>query len=1060
MIICGQCGTSLPIAGRFCAECGARLDDTAVAGAGRRAFERRHVHVMFTDLIGSTEIAAQLDPEELMEVITGYQTSVSSVVMRFGGRVVRYVGDGILIYFGWPIAQEDAAECAIRCGCEAVEAVGRLALAGKALAMRVGIASGHVVAGHGLLGDTALGAVPNLASRLQGLAGPNEIVMDAPTQAAVSELFELRSLGPQTLKGYAQPIEAWCLGGRPAPPTHGRIRRDRTILPLIGRQAELEMLLDRWGDVLAGTGGVVEVRGEAGIGKSRLLAAIKEAVGRRGNRCLELYASAYHRDTPLYPVACLLEQLAGIRAADADETRLEKVLTLLAPLATAPDDAATLAYMLSLMGDPGHDAYRPGEPQRIKERSFSVLLALLAHFCAEQPVLLLVEDAHWLDRSTRELLDLLVQRLPTLPMLVVQARRSADRGVPLAGTDLALASLDAGEAASLVAAACPGLSGKTIGRVVRRSNGVPLFLVEIARASSVAESDPGDASKTSPIPSTLQASLLMRLDRLPEGKQVAQIGAVIGREFTQSLLETVAEIDRSALARGIEQLLNGGIIISRATPEGGAFQFYHPLVHEALYDSVLFGRRRELHTRLVAKLQEPVETRTRVSMCLLGHHCAQAGLIEQAADYYRRAGESAAERAALAETRGHLELGIELLGRLPDSLKRQALEVELELAFGRVLLAIRGNADAEAGFLFRSAFEKCRAMDSVEPAIRALWGLWFNEAHRWSFIEAEALANEMLLLANTRHSEAAEAVGRAMLGIVRLWQGRYKDAHAALEASYDLCLRGVGNDLDVAIVGRHMTDHVALQLSLTLTCLGYPEDAMALIAPAEERARRRRSLPSRAIVLAIRCRHAYFTRNDIALHAAATELAAMSEEQGYPFYLALGRCHLGWLAAKDGCLADGFDLLQRGLNSLSEIGAVLWEPLFSSMMAEARIWSGQTDVALRLIDAALATGEKSGAHWLSAELHRLRGEALVGSQAGCEAAETHFRTAIALSRLQFARLWELRSVASLVKLLAAADRGAEAAAVLGSAAARNDVVAPAHRQSTLSLHDRLARPDG
>jgi predicted ATPase/class 3 adenylate cyclase len=1031
---------------RFCSQCGARLPQIAdapdVPPLPSRA-ERRQLTVMFCDLVGSTLLAAQLDPEDMLEVIRSYQSVVSSTVQRFGGFIARNIGDGVLVYFGWPQADETDAERAVRAGLAVVEAVGHIPARHESLHARVGIASGLVVIGDAVSTGAAheydaTGEAPNLAARLQAFAEPGSVVITESTRAQVGRLFDYDDLGALSVKGYSDPMHAWRVQGESLVQSRFEALRAPRTAAIIGRNEEVDLLMRRWRQASDGEGRVALISGDAGIGKSRLITALEERLQGEAYTRLRYFCAPHHQDTALYPITSCIERSAGFARRDTSIEKLRKLRTAMAPMDPSEEDVALFADLLSIpvYGSSNFNL----SPQRKREKTFEGLSRQLDRIAAERPVLMIFEDAHWSDPTTLELLDLSINQILRLPVLLIVTFRPDfyPRWVGRAGVSLiTLSRLDRNESAALVAQFASGdtLPYPVIDKIVAESDGVPLFIEELTKgvldSPTLLETErlAGPASMT--VPATLQASLMSRLDRIPAAKEVAQIGSVIGREFSNELLSAIAQMPEAAVRQGLNYLVTAELVSQRGIPPDAVYTFKHALIQDTAYESLVRSRRAIFHARLVQAMLARVPDVEEIQPGLLGHHCAQAGLIEKAASYFRRAGEKAAERAALAETRGQLERGLSLARTLPNSTARRTLEIELKLALGRVLLSTKGSAVAEAGEVFGEAVAMCRDLDRTELLTRALWGYWFNQVHRRDLTSDANAAQELLGVARRQNDTAGQMVAHAMLGITRFWQGRFEQSRLDLQTANELCRANPGSQHDLAIVSTHLDNHVRMQLSLALTCLGHLEQAVTEGRLAMQSALALPHLPTRAIVIAANCRHHWFLRDDEKVREAATALVAMCEEQAFPFYLALGRSHLGCLEAKMGRIDAGMDLLRLGLEGLHSIDATIWEPYILGMMAEAHGWAGNAIEARRLLNEALDLSTLTGGAWFDAELHRRKGEALlIGAKPDPQLAEACFRQSIAVAQGQSARLWELRASTSLARLWSRRGKRAEARALL------------------------------
>src|SRR5216684_3102750 len=612
-----------------------------VAGseAPRDAAERRQVTVMFSDLVGSTALSARMDPEDLREVISAYQNCVAETVRRFGGFVAKYMGDGVLVYFGYPEAHEDDAERAVRAGLAVIDAVGGLTAPEK-LNMRLGVASGLVVVGDLIGAGSAqvrgvVGETPNLAARLQTLAQPGTLIIAESTRRQIGALFEVEDLGPQPLAGFAEPQRAWCVVGESGVISRFEALRSEAT-PLVGRDEELDLLLRRWQQAKSGEGRVVLVSGEPGIGKSRLTAAIATAIEEEGPLRLRWFCSPHHQDSALHPFIVQLERAAGFARDDGPEERVAKLDEVLAPGAPSGDDLALLREMMSLPNAAGELNL---SPQRKREMLFEAMLHQLAALARGRPVLAAFEDAHWVDPTSRELLDLMVDRARRLPVLLVITFRpefqAAWGGQPHV-TTLALNRLGEREVVALVRglAGNAPLGSEVVEEIAERTDGVPLFIEELTKAvleragednrvAAVLSASPLPALA---VPSTLHASLVARLDRIgASAKEVAQIGAVLGREFSYELIEPVAERSAAELQAALERLTEAGLLFCRGAPPHSSYLFKHALVQDAAYGTLLRARRQELHARVAAVLEQDFADLVERQPELLAHHLTAAG---------------------------------------------------------------------------------------------------------------------------------------------------------------------------------------------------------------------------------------------------------------------------------------------------------------------------------------------------------------------------------------------------------------------------------------------------
>ncbi|MDR3531162.1 MAG: adenylate/guanylate cyclase domain-containing protein [Rhodopila sp.] len=1012
-------------------------DDTAsprtVGSTDRRASpsatERRQITVLFCDIVDSTPLSTGLDPEELREILTAYQVNVAAAVTGEQGYIARFVGDGVLAYFGWPNADEAHAESAVRAGLAIIEAVGL-----QQLAVRVGIATGLVVTGD-LVGVgaaqtiTAVGETPNLASRLQALAQPDTVVVAEATRAQLGRMFELEDLGLATLKGFDKPVRAWRVLGKTEAASRSEAVYATALSPLVGRDEELGLLLRLWRQAKAGDGRVVLLSGEPGIGKSRLLAALEERLAGEPRVSLRYFCSPHHQDSPLYPVIARLEREAGFIGGDTATDRLAKLEAVLAPTSPPPDDIALLAAMLSIPTD-GRCPALELSPQQRKARTFTALFHRLSGLAFREPVLMLFEDAHWSDPTSVELLDAVIELVATLPVLLVVSFRP-EFAAPWSGCPrvhpISLGRLDRRDAITLAERIVTdrALSTPLLDRIVMQSDGVPLFIEELTRA--VLEAPELDTAGTAlAVPDTLQASLMARLDRLPTAKQVAQIGAVIGREFPHALLSAVARMPEPQLAQGIEELVASGLVFRRGSPPDAGYAFKHALVQDIAYESLLRSRRRELHRHVVESLEDGHPRSRETQPEILAHHCTNAGLIEKAIPYWLAAGQQAIARSALVEAIAQMQKGLDLLRDLPDSAERDRQELKLQLAMGGALIAVNGYAADRTGRTYVRARQLCEQLGDTPGLFRALWGEFVHHHVRGELDRSLRAANDLLNLAERENDKTGQLAGHRAVGDSLLHLGRLVAARAHLEKGL-----GLSDPMDHRALTFLFAENARVAslsfLSMTLAALGFVDQAVARTGQALEEARGLSHPTSVAFALSAGCRVHSVLGNIPMVRQLTEELIDLSTEQNFAFFHSMGTIYRGWVHVEGGESAIGMELMQTGIASFKATGAAWILPLFLGRLSKALANTDQVEEGITQLSTALDLCKTMGVRCYEAELHRIMGELLLARPVRCDiAVEAHLKDAIILARQQKAKLFELRASVGLARWLTRHGRRAEA----------------------------------
>jgi class 3 adenylate cyclase/predicted ATPase len=1000
--------------------------------------ERRQVTVMFSDLVGSTALSARMDPEDLREVISAYQKCVAETVRRFGGFVAKYMGDGVLVYFGYPHAHEDDAERAVRAGLELIAAVTALKSL-VSMQTRVGIATGLVVVGE-LIGSGEaqergiVGQTPNLAARLQGIAEPNMVVIAEGTRKLLGNLFELEDLGAKDLKGIAGPTRAWT-ALRPSS-AEGRFEALHTtgLTALVGREEELELLRRRWSRAKTGEGQVVLLSGEAGIGKSRLTAALLESLVTEPHARLRYFCSPQHADSAFYPIISQMERRAALAHDDTAQAKLDKLDALLAKTSTTKQDAALFAEMLSVPNDGRYPAHKLAAQQR-RQRTLEALTAQLAGLASQQSVLMIFEDVHWIDPTSLEALNRAVDRIKTLSALLIVTFRP-EFNAPWVGqphvTTLTLNRLGERDAGTIIERLVGNkkLPADVMAEIVERTDGIPLFVEEMTKAVLEAETE-GDARKAAAVvpssalavPASLHASLMARLDRLGSAKDVAQIGATIGREFPHALLAAVARKPDAELQSALDRLISAGLLFGQGMPPHATYLFKHALVQDAAYGTLLREPRRALHARIAEAVENKFAEIAESQPELLARHCTAAGLTEKAALLWGRAGQRSLERSALVEAVAQLTRALDQVAALPTSPALRREQIKVQVALINPLMHVKGFAAPET----KAAVEQARLLieqaDTLgetpeDPLLlfSVLYGVWTANYVASNCDAMRELASQLLTLAEKQGATVPLIVGHQMMGISLMTAGDVTQARAHFDqaiALYDpvkhrpLATR-IGQDSGVVSLSRR---------SSALWMLGYPEAARADANQALKEARKAGQAAALMYALALTSITQMHCGNYGTVDTQLDELVALADEKGALFWKTLGTSLQGCHLALAGKASKAIQTITSGLSTLRSTGATMFAPWYLSYLAKAYADLGEFDDAWRCIDEAMTAVEETKERWCEADVHRTAGEiALMPPKRDVAKAQAYFERALVVARQQEAKSWELRAAMSMARL--------------------------------------------
>lgn len=1026
--------------------------------------ERRQITVMFCDLVGSTALSEQLDPEELREVLKAYQEVCAKVINRFEGHIARYFGDGLLVYFGYPLAHEDDAQRAVRTGMGILEAIGRLNLRLQkerniTLSVRLGIHTGLVVAGditsegegEKLESMAIIGETPNIAARLHGIAEPNTLVISAATYRLIQGFFDCQPLGAHTLKGISQPIEVYQVLHESTARSRLDVAAAGGLTPLVGREFAVAQLLECWEQVKGGMGQVVLLSGAAGIGKSRLVRVLKEHAAKDPQAWLtELYCSPYYQNSAFYPIIDLLQRVVlQFAREDSPQERLKKLEGFLVQYGFSLTEA--LPLFASLLSIPLGDVYSPLKPLNLtprqqKQKTMEALLTLLLERAAQQPLLLVVEDLHWADPSTLELLSFLIDQAPTTRILTLFTFRpdfspswsTRSHLIPLPITRLSPKQVE-----GMIERITGGkaLPAEVIQQVVMKTDGVPLFVEELTKMvleSGLLRERENHYELTAPlpplaIPTTLQDSLMARLDRLATVKEVAQLAAALGREFTYEMLSAISPLDEATLQRELSRLVEADLLYQRGLPPQATYLFKHALIQEAAYQSLLKSKRQQYHQQIALALAERFPEAVETHPELLAHHYTEAGLNAQAIPYWQRAGQRAIQRSAYLEAINHLTNGLnglEFLKTLPNTQELISQEIDLQIAIGLPFMITRGYGAPEVEQAYGRALTLCRQAGETPQLFPVLWGLWMHYHIRSDYKTAFDLGQQLLRLAQVVDDPALLLGAHQALGATMYLQGKLATAQEHLEQGLRLYeLYEIEQHRKLVLQYSHDPAVFCLShLAWLLWQRGHPDQARNRIEQALGLCRRLEHPNSLGFALHFSAVLACFRREPQVAEAQADKLSALSVEVGMPHWKALARIVRGWAQQAQGDVESGISEMAEGLAALRKTGAQVSWSHRSSMLVEGLIATGQLDQAEEVLEETKAFIEESDERAYEAEIYRLSGELLRIRGDNLKAAEQCFRQALDIAKAQEAQALALRAAISLGRMLHGGEGAYEAEA--------------------------------
>jgi class 3 adenylate cyclase/tetratricopeptide (TPR) repeat protein len=1022
--------------------------------------ERRQLTVMFCDLVGSTALSTILDPEELNTLIKSYRAACGAVVSRYAGHVAQYLGDGILVYFGWPVAYEDSAERAVRSALDIIEAVKAMPSA-RPLAVRIGLATGPVVVGEdspdgGAEAGLAVGETPNLAARLLGLATPGEIVIASATRRLLGNAFSLTDLGRHSLKGIEQPVQAWRLDE--ARRVEGRFKAAHggiEIAPLVGREEEATLLEHCWQQTRGGSGQVVLIGGQAGIGKSRLTQGLRERI-REPHTSLHYQCSPFHLNSPLHPFIEEIESSAGFAREDAPVQRFEKLEAALADLVPHMEDALPLfAALLSLPAG----RYPPLQlsPQKQKEKTLEALIDRVRALTRRGPVMIAIEDIHWIDPTSQDLLELLVPIVSSLPVLLVMTYRP-EYLPPWTGAHVntvTLNRLSREQGAVLVGSVTRGkaLPPEVLDEVLARTDGIPLFVEELTR--SVLESGllreeddhyvlQGPLSALA-IPVSLRDSLMARLDRLGKVKELAQIGACIGREFSFELLHHISALHTDALERELEKLVDAGLVSRNGAPPSAVYIFKHALVQDAAYESLLKSRRGELHSRIADVLENEFADRVAKTPEWLAYHLTQAGHLTQAIPLWRRAGTLAVARVALKEAVAHFTKGLRLIDQLAPSLERDSMELTIREPLNAAWTGLRGWAAPEVGENAMAILHLAESRGNQRNLFLALWWVWTSTITQGRIADSQVWADRLLAEGRQASEIDLKCFGHLTAMVQYFLNGRLTEAREQYDLALALYDPGSAEQW-IQMTGHDLRTFVEVYACQLIWIMGYPDQARKLSDECVVRAHGEGHAFNLVWALTFSAYVFAYRREPDRFLGRVGEADHLAREQGLAFIHEVSVPQASGIAALlNHRPAEAIALLRRGIERWTKTGGNVRIPLIKSALAVATELEGDTSTALKLIDECIEQIERPSGQerlWLP-EVLRCKGWILMRDGRDDEA-EANMRASIDCARQQQARSWELRSSTTLATLLVSR----------GQADAARDLLSPIYEWFTEGAETR------
>ena len=1012
----------------------------ATPPAQRRDAEFRQITVMFCDLVGSTELSVKLDPEDLQKLVDAYRRECSTAIRRYGGEVARYFGDGVMAFFGWPRAHEDNALRAVHAALEIVSGVTNIS-GPVTLACRVGVCSGPVVVGDignsaNSLSLDAVGETPNIAARLQILAAINTVVISESTRRLASAAFDLQDLGRQELKGVTEPVHVYRVLAAKNASSRFEAAHPGSLTPLVGRSSELSLLLDRWEKVKEGDGQAILLSGIPGVGKSRLLHELKSRIQEEPHLLLHHQCSPYHTQSAFFPVIQQIEQAAQLTAREADADKIAKLQAYLPRLTDGSIEPLLLIAKLLSITTENRKELSELTPQQIKNRTISTLVDMLLAYSMQRPTLCIFEDAHWLDPSTLELVELIISRIGHARVMLIVSCRPEFRPTWLAHANItthSLTRLSQTEVRTMIRDVLRGgsIPQQLVDQIIEKADGVPLFIEELTSSTlSAPLRTRGTFTASLRVPETLSDALMERLDRVAPSRRVAQIAAVIGREFSHNLLSAASQVDEDNMQSALSLLEQADIIYRVGVSPFVRFAFKHALLRDAIYDTLLRSKRQQIHADIAAILQRDFPQLVENQPEVLAHHYQEAGNHQLAIRCWFESGQRAVAHSANVEAIANFRKALQLLNALQETPERTKQEIDIQLALGIPLIAVQGYAAAETREAFSRARALCLRLGNIPEYFQALFGSWGNLWMGGNNRDALGMADEFLTRSRALSDPVLLMVAHRVIGSTLLTLGDFQSSSSHFEETIRL---STGREKQ-QLYNLYMVEPQAaslLLLSWDLWFLGHPDQSLSRVSEALALAQDL-GQPYTVAFAHYMTSVVHLLRGDAArgLESAGKSFE-ISQEQRFSLYVTLSRISRGRAICDLGRLEEGRAEIELGIDEARRSGVGFMLPMMDSWLAEVHAKIGENERALAIVERALTDiGDVTGRAW-EAELHRQRAQILLAfDPSKVTEAESYLKKSIEVALGQSAKSLELRAATSLAEFWRMQGRADEARALL------------------------------